>query len=192
MDVETLAGEPQAAVNGGGRRPNADQISDRGQGIETNGDFRGRVREFASSILRIMVRRSPRRAIAGALARLSSLAATADFPRPETLAAFAEHLPQDWIERALQATGTATLRKRRLPAEQVVWLVLGIALIRDRWIVEVVDKLDLALPGAGNAPVAPSAVAQARARLGQESMAWLFSHASQHWAPEFAPGWSLT
>ena len=112
----------------------------------------------------------------------SSLAATAEFPRPETFAAFAEHLPQEWIERALQATGTATLRKRRLPAEQVVWLVLGMALFRNRSIVGVVDKLDLALPGAGDAPVARSAVAQARARLGQEPMAWLFSHASQHWA----------
>ena len=27
-----------------------------------------------------------------------------------------------WVEAALEATGTATLRKRRLPAEQVVWL----------------------------------------------------------------------
>jgi hypothetical protein len=32
----------------------------------------------------------------------SSLAATAEFPRPETLTAFAEHLPQEWIERAAQ------------------------------------------------------------------------------------------
>ena len=112
----------------------------------------------------------------------SALAATAEFPRPEKLAAFAEHLPHEWIERALRATGSATLRRRRLPAEQVVWLVLGMALFRDRSIVEVVDKLDLALPGTGDAPVAPSAVTQARARLGQEPMAWLFSHASQHWA----------
>jgi len=63
-----------------------------------------------------------------------------------------------------------------------VWLVLGMALFRDRSIVEVVDKLDLALPGASEAPVAPSAVPQARARLGEEPMAWLFSHASRHWA----------
>ena len=55
----------------------------------------------------------------------TSLAATAEFPRPAKLAAFTAHLPEEWIERALQATGTATLRRRRLPAEQVVWLVLG-------------------------------------------------------------------
>ena len=112
----------------------------------------------------------------------SSLAAAAAFPRPEKLTAFAHHLPEEWIKEALQATGTATLRKRRLPAEQVVWLVLGMALFRDRSIVEVVDKLDLALPGADEAPVAPSAVPQARARLGEEPMAWLFAYASRHWA----------
>ncbi len=112
----------------------------------------------------------------------SSLAATAAFPRPEKLTAFAEHLPQEWIEQALHATGSATVRKRRLPAEQVVWLVLGMALFRDRSIVEIVDKLDLALPGVGEMPVAPSAVPQARARLGAEPMAWLFAHAARCWA----------
>ena len=111
----------------------------------------------------------------------SSLAATAAIPRPE-LGAFAQHLPHEWIEQALQATGTATIRKRRLPAEQVVWLVLGMALFRDRSIVEIVDKLDLALPGVDETPVAPSAVPQARARLGAEPMAWLFAHAARHWA----------
>jgi Insertion element 4 transposase N-terminal len=35
-----------------------------------------------------------------------------------------------WVDAALAATGTATLRKRRLPAEQVIWLVLGMALSR--------------------------------------------------------------
>ena len=39
------------------------------------------------------------------------------------------------------------MRKRRLPAEQVVWLVLGMALFRDRSIVQIVDKLGLAFPG---------------------------------------------
>jgi hypothetical protein len=29
-----------------------------------------------------------------------------------------------WIDEALEATGTTTLRRLRLPAEQVVWLVL--------------------------------------------------------------------
>lgn len=70
-------------------------------------------------------------------------------------------LPADWIEEALSATGTATLRRRRLPAEQVVWLVLGIALFKERSIADVVNKLDLAL-GAMKVTAAPSARAAQR------------------------------
>jgi hypothetical protein len=112
----------------------------------------------------------------------AALAAAADGPRPENLSALAAHLPREWIDRALVTTGTATVRHRRLPAEQVVWLVLGMALFRDRSIVEIVDKLDLALPDIRQGPVAPSAVPQARARLGDEPMKWLFTHSARHWA----------
>lgn len=38
------------------------------------------------------------------------------------LSRLAEHLPYEWIEHAVRATGTASLRWRRLPAEQVIWL----------------------------------------------------------------------
>ena len=37
-----------------------------------------------------------------------------------------------WIAQALQASGTATIRRRKLPAEHAVWLVIGLALFRDR------------------------------------------------------------
>ena len=59
----------------------------------------------------------------------------------------------------------ATVRNRRLPAEQVVWLVIGMALFRNRSIHDVVGKLDLALPSISPTFV-PGSVAQARARLG--------------------------
>jgi hypothetical protein len=93
----------------------------------------------------------------------------------------------DWVEAALEATGTATLRKRRLPAEQVVWLVLGMALYRHRPIDELVGRLDLVLPGTGKSPtVARSAVAQARAKLGGEPLKWLFEKCSEKWGHESA------
>ena len=91
-----------------------------------------------------------------------------------------------WIEEALKATGTATLRRRLLPAEQVIWLVLGMALYRNRPIDEVVAKLDLALPGPRGPTAAPSAVAQARGRLGEEPMRWLFERCAEKWAHESA------
>src|SRR5262245_48621562 len=59
---------------------------------------------------------------------------------------FSETLDAAWIAQALQATGTATIRRRKLPAEYVVWLVIGMALLRDRSIREVVRHLDLVLP----------------------------------------------
>lgn len=106
--------------------------------------------------------------------------------RPEVAEGVFERLQAsidpEWIDEALEATGTATLRRRRLPAEQVIWLVLGMALYRDRRIDEVVAKLDLALPGRRGVTPAPSSVTQARARLGDEPLQWLFERCSEHWA----------
>lgn len=107
-----------------------------------------------------------------------SLAEVAAFT-PEKFDDVRRNVPQEWVEQALQATGTATVRKRRLPAIQVVWLVIGMALFRNRAIVEIVDKLDLALPD--RAPVAASAVPKARARLGAEPLAWLFTRSADEW-----------
>ena len=77
----------------------------------------------------------------------------------------AEHLPQAWIEEALEATGSASIRRRRLPAEQVVWLVIALALHRHQSMPEVLATLDLALPNRSEGTVSKSAVTQARQRL---------------------------
>lgn len=92
----------------------------------------------------------------------------------------------EWIEGALAATGTATIRRRRLPAEQVIWLVLGMALYRQRPIDGLVSHLDLALEGVGSASMAKSAISQARSRLGDEPLKWLFERCSEKWAHESA------
>ena len=92
----------------------------------------------------------------------------------------------EWIEEALAWSGTASLRKRRLPAEQVIWLVLGMALFRDRSIHELTEKLDIARPGSGGRSVARSASSQARERLGDEALAWLFQRSALKWAGESA------
>ncbi len=95
------------------------------------------------------------------------------------------NIPTEWIEQALEATGTATIRRRRLPAEQVIWLVLGMALYRDRTIATVANDLDLAL-GGKRWRVAPSAIPQARARVGSEPLRWLFERCATKWAGESA------
>lgn len=89
----------------------------------------------------------------------------------------------DWIHQALAATGSASVRRRKLPAEAVVWLVIGMALVRDRSIDEVVRHIDLVLPGAdADRAVSHAAIVQARDRLGVEPLAVLFGSTAQHWA----------
>jgi hypothetical protein len=94
-----------------------------------------------------------------------------------------KHLDPVWVEEALHATGTATLRRRRLPADRTVWLVLAMALMRDWPITQIAQQLELALPGLdGASTVASSALTQARARLGSEPMEWLFLRTAEEWA----------
>ena len=104
---------------------------------------------------------------------------------PGELKRFQAHIDPVWIEEALEATGTATVRRRRLPADQVVWLVLGMGLLRDDAIERVVDSLDLALPGASGL-VAKSAISQARQRLGDEPLAYLFATTAAAWSGKSA------
>ncbi|WP_373293704.1 transposase domain-containing protein [Shewanella saliphila] len=43
---------------------------------------------------------------------------------------FRKNIPIEWVSEAVNQTGRAAVRKRRFPAEQAVWLVLGIGLMR--------------------------------------------------------------
>lgn len=95
-----------------------------------------------------------------------------------------QHLPYEWIERAVAYTGKASIRQRRLPAEQVVWLVIALALYRHQSISEVVDDLDLALPDLDAPFVSKSAVAQARQRLGSEPLKALFEISARAWTDQ--------
>ena len=86
------------------------------------------------------------------------------------------HLPVQWIEQALEAT----------PAEQVVWLVVALALYRHQSMGEVLDTLDLALPHESRPSVSKSAITQARERVGQEPLSWLFEHSARAWVGQDA------
>ena len=55
----------------------------------------------------------------------SELDCVASFPLPDDFSVFAKDVDPAWIDQALAATGTAAPRRRRLPAEQVPWLVIG-------------------------------------------------------------------
>lgn len=92
-----------------------------------------------------------------------------------------QHLPYDWIEEAVVCTHAVSIRQRRLPAEQVVWLVIALAMYRHKSIGEVLDDLGLALPDEQTPFVSKSAAAQARQRLGAEPLQWLFERSAKAW-----------
>lgn len=96
-----------------------------------------------------------------------------------TLPELAALLDPAWIEQALCATGKASIRRRKLPAEHAVWLVIGLALLRHMPLWQVVREMALTLEGK-DLPV-PSASVQARQRLGPEPLAHLFGLLTQAW-----------
>ena len=116
----------------------------------------------------------------------SQVLATTDVLPVAGLDRLAEHLPLAWIEQALSATGTASIKRRRLPAEQVVWLVIALALYRHQSMPEVLATLDLALPSATTPVISKSAVTQARQRLGSEPLASLFCQTASAWCAQDA------
>lgn len=104
------------------------------------------------------------------------------------LKAFASELDSDWIASALDRHGPAKLRRRKLPAESVVWLVVGMALFRDHSIADVVRRLDLVLPevDGSKGTVVDAAVPKARYRIGDRPLQEIFSCSASHWAHEHA------
>lgn len=118
----------------------------------------------------------------------SSLISLGDGTLPATFEGLKSHIDLDWIQDALAKQGVATVRRRKLPAEQVVWLVIGMALYRDRPIAEVVDRLSLVLPKENGKKqgVTNGGVIGARNRVGADPLAELFRTTARHWALESA------
>ncbi len=96
------------------------------------------------------------------------------------LTSLGDFLDPALISRCLAESGTVTLRKRRLPLEMMVWCIIGMALERKEPLHQIVNRLDIMLPG--NRPfVAPSAVIQARQRLGSDAVLRVFTQTAQLW-----------
>ena len=50
---------------------------------------------------------------------------------------FTGHIPQEWITTPTTLAEKATIRRRRLPSDMVLWLVIGMAVFRRKPIFEV-------------------------------------------------------
>lgn len=114
----------------------------------------------------------------------SALISLNDGILPESFEGLKTKLDIGWIEAALSAHEAASIRNRKLSAEQVVWLIVGMALYRNRPIAEIVRRLDLVLPDSNGEPqtVSPAAIPPARDRVGWEPLCELFQITARHWA----------
>lgn len=107
------------------------------------------------------------------------------FPLNESLDIFNAPLPKEWLHDALQVTGTASVRRRKLPPESVIRLVIGMSLMRNESIQEVATRLAFSARGLDNNLLAArSSLSNARQRLGVESIQWLFNQCADHWAKQ--------
>lgn len=98
----------------------------------------------------------------------------------DALAQLAQFIDNEWIEQALAASGKASIRRRKLPAEHAIWLVIGLSLYRQLPMWQVVQQLSLSLDGC-KLP-APSVSVQARQRLGCDPLRQLFGLITQAWS----------
>lgn len=107
---------------------------------------------------------------------------------PAAAKRFGSAINAEWVDEALRHTGTMSVRRRRLPARLVVWLVIAMALFRDCAIRTVAMHLGLSNPwgearrGECARTVAASAVSQSRQRLGDEAMQIIFDRSAHAWA----------
>lgn len=106
-------------------------------------------------------------------------------PHPQS---FLQHIPADWIESALALMNQASIRRRRLPSDMVLWLVIGMAFFRNEPIDEVVRRLNICAEGLANEVLlAKSGITKARERLGEQLLAWLFQQCATLWGTERYP-----
>ncbi|WP_158653285.1 IS3 family transposase [Aeromonas veronii] len=89
-------------------------------------------------------------------------------------------IPPELITTLLAEEDVATLRRRRMPMERLVWAIIGMAIFRHVPMTQLVNQLDILLPG--DRPfVAPSAFLQARQKLGDKSIERLFHETASRW-----------
>lgn len=102
---------------------------------------------------------------------------------PEQVQTLADLLPPDLIQQAFSLTDTVTLRKRKLPLESMVWLVVGMAIYNNRPLSQIVNLMDI-VDRTGRPFTAPSSVIQRRKTLGEDPIKALFALTAEHWHQE--------
>lgn len=111
---------------------------------------------------------------------LSEALARTSINRLTEFRCLADVLDSDIVESCLASNGVATLRKRKLPMDAMIWAVIGMALFRTESVRQLINKLDVVLPQDVDY-VARSAVTQARKKLGAEVVKDVFHLSARRW-----------
>lgn len=72
------------------------------------------------------------------------------FPVNESLNIFNAPLPKQWLQDALEMTGATSIRRRKLPPESVIRLIIGMSLMRNESIQAVANRLAFSATGLDN------------------------------------------
>lgn len=111
-------------------------------------------------------------------------------PNTDQLGKLSDILCPNFINQCLETSGVATIRKRRIPLDMAVWTVIAMSLYRQEPLWSIVSKAQLMLPGRKSL-VAPSAIVQARQRLGDKAVREVFHQSQKLWNQEADhPTWS--
>ena len=95
-------------------------------------------------------------------------------------------IPPELITALLHEEGG----RRRMPMERLVWAIIGMAMFRHVPMTQLVNQLDILLPGE-RPFVVPSAFLQARQKLGDKSIERLFHETAARWyQPSQHPDWA--
>lgn len=120
----------------------------------------------------------------------STLVDTLSSLHTDRLRSIRERLDPAWIQQAIERGDAIAVRRRKLPLDIVIWLIIGISLFGGKSFQDVLRLLGLTVPTRrGNPQAMPTsgAIVQARQRLGAAPMAELFRISAEHWCglPEF-------
>lgn len=108
---------------------------------------------------------------------------------PEHARSLSDLIPPEFIQKALTLTDTVTLRKRKLPLESMIWLVVGMSIFCNRPMTEIVNLMDIT-DRTGEPFTARSSVVQRRKTLGEDAVRELFDITQRHWNQQAAhPKW---
>ncbi|EAB2013420.1 IS4 family transposase [Salmonella enterica] len=99
---------------------------------------------------------------------------------PERARSLSELIPAELIQEAFRLTDTVTLRKRKLPLESMIWLIVGMSVFCDRPMTDIVNLMDIT-DRTGAPFTARSSVIQRRKKLGESAVRALFDITQDYW-----------